>query len=234
MRTSQYMRRVRNRTARISSMSKWVPALSSPQLHRNKEPGPHVWPVNGKCPHSAGCGPINVLWSNQSDWQVMEAELVNISQILLNRPLPLSLPQPRLPSSLAQAPSSFCTTSLDGLQYFLQINAMHKTSRSVSVATWVNSKLLPWPSWFSAAISPRLTCSEPLILCFHYSTAFSLSYLVMTLSATDTVFSINLPTPISAAASLSQKGLSWSPWSGHNHPPPCATLSFGPPCIVLS
>lgn len=77
---------------------------------------------------------------------------------------PLSLPQPKLTSVLAQA-ASFCTRSLDSLQYFLQMRIMDKTFRSVSVATWINTKLLSWPLCLSAARSPHLPHREPLILC---------------------------------------------------------------------
>lgn len=156
---------------------------------------------------------------------------------------PLSLPQPKLTSILAQA-ASFCTRSLDNLQYFRQMRIMDKTFRSVSVATWINTKLLPWPlcslQWpyvHLCSLQPVVPTSptrEPLILCFFTTELLPVSYTwLWPLSTTGTVFSINLPSPILTTASLVRKSLSWSPWSCHTHPLLWVTPSLGPPCTVL-
>ena len=129
----------------------------------------HCWMWLNKC---------SIIWSTRL--ATHGGRLVTISQILLNPP-PLPLPQPKPPSSLAQTPESFCTMSLDGLQCFLQITSMHETFRSVSAA-----KLL------TLTTHQVVCCPEPQpppwwpshLLLFPYSTAFTLSYLVMTPSAT--------------------------------------------------
>lgn len=49
---------------------------------------------------------------------------------------PLSLPQPKLTSVLAQTPASFCIRSLDSLQYFLQMFTSHPPSPLYHPQSW--------------------------------------------------------------------------------------------------
>lgn len=61
---------------------------------------------------TAECALVNILWPDQSDWQLTKVRACEYFSNSYESSFPLPLPQPKPPSSLAWAPTSFCTSTL--------------------------------------------------------------------------------------------------------------------------